>query len=156
VLTCPSVRPGVAIADFVIFPPRWSVSEHTFRPPYYHRNCMSEFLGLIVGSYEAKGNGFLPGGASLHSTMTPHGPDADCFEKAIVDNYLKPQKIAEGTMAFMFESCLSLGLTKWGLTQCQKVDDDYWQCWQPLQKHFNPNWKPEDDLSEALDALKTK
>uniref|UniRef100_A0A915CUE2 Homogentisate 1,2-dioxygenase n=1 Tax=Ditylenchus dipsaci TaxID=166011 RepID=A0A915CUE2_9BILA len=82
VLTAPSAHPGVAIADFVIFPPRWGVAEHTFRPPYYHRNCMSEYMGLITGNYEAKSQGFQPGGASLHSMMTPHGPDYNCFEKA--------------------------------------------------------------------------
>uniref|UniRef100_A0A914ZS86 Homogentisate 1,2-dioxygenase n=1 Tax=Parascaris univalens TaxID=6257 RepID=A0A914ZS86_PARUN len=75
VLTAPSSRPGTAIADFVIFPPRWSVAENTFRPPYYHRNCMSEYMGLICGTYEAKESGFKPGGGSLHSMMTPHGPD---------------------------------------------------------------------------------
>ncbi|CAI9738626.1 homogentisate 1,2-dioxygenase-like isoform X2 [Octopus vulgaris] len=106
VLTCQSQKPGTAIADFVIFPPRWSVQEHTFRPPYYHRNCMSEFMGLIKGAYEAKESGFLPGGGSLHSMMTPHGPDAECFEKSSTMD-LKPIKIAEGTMAFMFESSLT-------------------------------------------------
>jgi len=116
---------------------------------------MSEFMGLIVGSYEAKSSGFQPGGASLHSMMTPHGPDSECFEKALTDE-LKPQKIAEGTMSFMFESCLSLGVTPWALTQCQKVDSDYWKCWQPLKKHFDPNWKPDDSLPEAMAALKTK
>uniref|UniRef100_A0A914QS24 Homogentisate 1,2-dioxygenase n=1 Tax=Panagrolaimus davidi TaxID=227884 RepID=A0A914QS24_9BILA len=97
VLTAPSTQEGVAIADFVIFPPRWGVAENTFRPPYYHRNCMSEYMGLIIGSYEAKEGGFRPGGASLHSMMTPHGPDFGCFEKASnVD--LKPQRVADGTM----------------------------------------------------------
>jgi len=97
VLTCPSQKPGVAIADFVIFPPRWSVAESTFRPPYYHRNCMSEFMGLIVGSYEAKEEGFQAGGASLHSMMIPHGPDNDCFTKASTAK-LAPQRVADGTM----------------------------------------------------------
>ncbi|CAH3035089.1 unnamed protein product [Pocillopora meandrina] len=144
VLTCPSLRPGTAIADFVIFPPRWSVAENTFRPPYYHRNCMSEFMGLIFGKYEAKEEGFAPGGASLHSMMTPHGPDRDCFEKA-TEADLKPQRVADGTMAFMFESSMSMALTKWGNETCQKVDHDYYKVWQPLQKHFDPNWKPSDD-----------
>ena len=97
VLTCPSLKPGVAIADFVIFPPRWSVAENTFRPPYYHRNCMSEFMGLIFGSYEAKEEGFQAGGASLHSMMTPHGPDNECFTKAS-SGKLAPQRVADGTM----------------------------------------------------------
>lgn len=140
VLTCQSYSAGTAIADFVIFPPRWSVQEHTFRPPYYHRNCMSEFMGLIYGSYEAKEEGFQPGGASLHSMMTPHGPDADCFEKASTAD-LKPQKIAVGTMAFMFESSLSMAVTDWGNNT--QVDPRYYQCWLPLKKHFNPNWTPE-------------
>jgi len=151
VLTCQSVRPGVAIADFVIFPPRWATTEKTFRPPYYHRNCMSEFMGLIVGSYEAKEGDFLPGGASLHSMMTPHGPDADCFEKCSTGE-LKPQRVADGTMAFMFESCLSLAVSPWGQKFCQKVDENYWKCWQPLKKHFDPNWKPQT-LSSDLNKL---
>lgn len=96
VLTCQSEKPGTAIADFVIFPPRWSVQEHTFRPPYYHRNCMSEFMGLILGEYEAKRGAFQPGGATLHSIMTPHGPDLNCFEGAS-KNVLKPERVAEGT-----------------------------------------------------------
>ncbi|XP_029649269.1 homogentisate 1,2-dioxygenase [Octopus sinensis] len=137
VLTCQSQKPGTAIADFVIFPPRWSVQEHTFRPPYYHRNCMSEFMGLIKGAYEAKESGFLPGGGSLHSMMTPHGPDAECFEKSSTMD-LKPIKIAEGTMAFMFESSLSLALTKWGNDTCHKVDNEYFRCWQPIKKNFKP------------------
>lgn len=120
VLTCPSSRPGTAIADFVIFPPRWSVQEHTFRPPYYHRkieccsvrlwkthlqwclgNCMSEFMGLILGRYEAKESGFLPGGASLHSMMTPHGPDRNCFEGAS-NAVLKAERIADGTQVNVY------------------------------------------------------
>jgi len=141
VLTCPSVRPGVAICDFVIFPPRWSVSENTFRPPYYHRNCMSEFMGLVKGSYEAKEEGFQPGGASLHSLMTSHGPDADCFEKNS-SGELKPQKIAVGTMAFMFESSLSMSLTKYAADESGCIDRNYNDCWQPLKKHFDINWKP--------------
>lgn len=136
VLTCQSNRPGTAIADFVIFPPRWSVQENTFRPPYYHRNCMSEFMGLILGKYEAKEEGFMPGGGSLHSIMTPHGPDRQCFEGAS-NAHLVPERVAEGTQAFMFESSLSLAVTKWGEETCQKLDSKYYQCWQTLKKYFN-------------------
>lgn len=135
VLTCPSSKPGTAIADFVIFPPRWAVAENTFRPPYYHRNCMSEFMGLIKGSYEAKEGGFLPGGASLHSMMTPHGPDYECFIGASKAE-LKPVKIAVGTMAFMFESSLSLAVTKWAHTTCDKLDENYYKCWQDLKNNL--------------------
>ncbi|XP_058980699.1 homogentisate 1,2-dioxygenase [Musca domestica] len=135
VLTCPSSRYGTAIADFVIFPPRWSVQEHTFRPPYYHRNCMSEFMGLILGRYEAKEEGFMPGGATLHSMMTPHGPDAKCFEGAS-NAKLAPERVAEGTQAFMFESSLSMAVTKWGEETCQKLDAKYYECWQALKNNF--------------------
>ncbi|XP_046463936.1 homogentisate 1,2-dioxygenase-like [Daphnia pulex] len=135
VLTCPSVRPGVAIADFVIFPPRWAVTERTFRPPYYHRNCMSEFMGLIQGKYEAKEEGFQPGGATLHSIMTPHGPDAACFEGASKAE-LKPARVADGTQSFMFESSLMLAVTEWAEETCSKLDKAYYECWQPLKKHF--------------------
>ncbi|XP_055858165.1 homogentisate 1,2-dioxygenase [Episyrphus balteatus] len=135
VLTCPSERPGTAIADFVIFPPRWSVQENTFRPPYYHRNCMSEFMGLILGKYEAKEDGFMPGGASLHSMMTPHGPDKKCFEGAS-NALLKSERIADGTQAFMFESSLSMSVTRWGEVTCQKLEAKYYECWQSLEKHF--------------------
>uniref|UniRef100_A0A8C8CGK9 Homogentisate 1,2-dioxygenase n=1 Tax=Oncorhynchus tshawytscha TaxID=74940 RepID=A0A8C8CGK9_ONCTS len=141
VLTAKSSRPGVAMADFVIFPPRWGVADHTFRPPYYHRNCMSEFMGLIKGHYEAKEEGFQPGGGTLHSTMTPHGPDRDCFEKSSTA-LLKPERVADGTMAFMFESSFSMAVTKWGLETCQRLDKSYYQCWEPLRKHFDPNWRP--------------
>ncbi|XP_012261379.2 homogentisate 1,2-dioxygenase [Athalia rosae] len=136
VLTCPSNKPGTAVADFVIFPPRWSVQEHTFRPPYYHRNCMSEFMGLIKGRYEAKEEGFQAGGASLHSIMTPHGPDTACFEGAS-NAELVAERIADGTQAFMFESSFSLAVTHWGEHTSQKLDPDYYQCWQNLKKHFD-------------------
>uniref|UniRef100_A0A1A9W0S3 Homogentisate 1,2-dioxygenase n=1 Tax=Glossina brevipalpis TaxID=37001 RepID=A0A1A9W0S3_9MUSC len=135
VLTCPSLRYGTAIADFVIFPPRWSVQEHTFRPPYYHRNCMSEFMGLILGKYEAKEDGFMPGGATLHSMMTPHGPDYNCFETASKIK-LAPERVAEGTQAFMFESSLSMAVTQWGEKTCQKLDEKYYECWQALKNNF--------------------
>ncbi|CAH1116086.1 unnamed protein product [Phaedon cochleariae] len=135
VLTCQSETRGTAIADFVIFPPRWSVQEHTFRPPYYHRNCMSEFMGLIRGEYEAKRGGLAPGGATLHSIMTAHGPDKECFG-AGSEGRLEPQRVAEGTQAFMFESCLGLALTKWGAETCQKLNPDYYKCWQGLKKNF--------------------
>lgn len=142
VLTCPSRKPGTAVADFVIFPARWSVQEHTFRPPYFHRNCMSEFMGLIKGRYEAKEEGFQAGGASLHSMMTPHGPDASCFEAASKGDLL-PEKIAVGTQAFMFETSYGLSVTKWAGQLCNKLDADYYKCWQGLQKHF----RPKDNLS---------
>lgn len=137
VLTAPSDHPGTAVADFVIFPPRWLVQEDTFRPPYYHRNTMSEFMGLIHGQYDAKtGGGFQPAGASLHNVMSSHGPDRDTFEKASSAE-LKPMKIGEDSMAFMFESSLMVGVTDWGLKSCQKVQQDYnAKSWEPLKVHF--------------------
>lgn len=103
VLTGPSDHVGTAIADFVIFPPRWLVAENTFRPPWYHRNTMSEFMGLITGNYDAKtGGGFQPAGASLHNVMSAHGPDSAAFEGAS-NAELKPNKVGDGSMAFMFE-----------------------------------------------------
>lgn len=114
VLTCPSDTPGTAIADFVIFPPRWLVAEDTFRPPYFHRNCMSEFMGNIVGQYDAKAAGFLPGGASLHNMNSAHGPDAETFEKAS-NAELKPIKVGEGSMSFMFESVYQIATTRWAI-----------------------------------------
>lgn len=155
VLTCQSAKAGTAIADFVIFPPRWGVATKTFRPPYYHRNMMSEFMGLIKGCYEAKEEGFRPGGATLHSMMTPHGPDAQCFEKASNED-LVPTRVAEDTMSFMFESCLGFGLTEWGLKHCEKVDAEYYKCWAPLKKHFNPKWKPEADMVNSADESPRK
>lgn len=137
VLTGPSDHPGTAVADFVIFPPRWLVQEDTFRPPWYHRNTMSEFMGLICGDYDAKtGGGFQPAGASLHNVMSAHGPDASTFERAS-NAELKPQKIGEGSMAFMFESSLMIGVTDWGLETCQKVQKGYSEdSWTGLVSHF--------------------
>lgn len=142
VLSAPSHHIGTAIADFVIFPPRWLVQEDTFRPPWYHRNTMSEFMGLIQGDYDAKsGGGFKPAGASLHNVMSSHGPDAATHEKASKAE-LKPTKVGEGSMAFMFESCLMLGVTDWALDRCKKRQDDYnEESWGSLQSHFSPPGK---------------
>ncbi|KAI7860643.1 hypothetical protein BDC45DRAFT_492467 [Circinella umbellata] len=136
VLTAQSTVPGVAIADFVIFPPRWAVAENTFRPPYFHRNCMSEFMGLILGDYEGKVGGFAPGGASLHSPMTPHGPDTKAFEGAYHAD-LKPIRVGDHTQAFMFETSLLLKVTPWALHTCGKVQEDYWKAWAQLEPKFN-------------------
>ena len=98
-------------------------------------NAMSEFMGLIRGNYEAKEEGFRPGGATLHSMMTPHGPDAACFQSAS-SAQLKPIRVADGTQSFMFESSLMLSVTEWAEKKCCKLDASYYQCWQPLKKHF--------------------
>lgn len=128
VLTCPSIgKPGTALADFVIFPPRWECAVNTFRPPYYHRNCMSEFMGLIKGKYQAKSGKFAPGGGSLHPPMLAHGPDADCFRIATREDTSIPRRVADGTMAFMFETCMTLKLTDWALSR--NVDGEYHKCW---------------------------
>ena len=127
VLTSPSPVPGTANCDFVIFPPRWMVAEDTFRPPWFHRNVMSEFMGLIQGAYDAKEGGFSGGGASLHNCMAGHGPDKASYEKA-VSAELKPVKI-ENTMAFMFESRWVLRPTRWAAETplCQLDYDEVWK-----------------------------
>ena len=128
VLTSPSLASGVANIDFVIFPERWMVAEHTFRPPYYHRNIMSEYMGLIYGSYDAKdSDGFKPGGGSLHNQMSPHGPDLQSFEKAS-KQALKPERY-ESTLAFMFESSLPYKVMPYGDKQLTR-DENYKTCWQ--------------------------
>ncbi len=134
VLTSPSGEPGTANVDFVIFPERWMVAEHSFRPPWYHSNLMSEFMGLIYGRYDAKEEGFVPGGFSLHNCMLPHGPDNDAFEKASRAD-LKPAKLS-GTLAFMFETRLPQRPTEFaaGLTSLQ---EDYADCWAGLKKLFD-------------------
>lgn len=135
VLTSPSDTPGTANCDFVIFPPRWLVMEDTFRPPWYHRNLMSEFMGLVYGEYDAKPGGFKPGGASLHNAMVPHGPDEEAFEKASsVD--LKPQKL-ENTLAFMFESRYRFIPSTFALNNAP-LDRDYADCWAGLKDQFKP------------------
>ena len=137
VLSAPSHRAGTSVADFVIFPPRWLVGEDTFRPPWYHRNTMSEFMGLIRGDYDAKkGGGFAPGGASLHNVMSGHGPDAAAYEAARAAD-LKPDKVGAGSCAFMFESCLMVGVTEWGLRTCRKVQDTYSEdSWGEIKVHW--------------------
>eukprot|EP00331_Platyophrya_macrostoma_P028207 CAMPEP_0176435696 /NCGR_PEP_ID=MMETSP0127-20121128/17493_1 /TAXON_ID=938130 /ORGANISM="Platyophrya macrostoma, Strain WH" /LENGTH=446 /DNA_ID=CAMNT_0017818807 /DNA_START=38 /DNA_END=1378 /DNA_ORIENTATION=+ len=134
VLTCQSDEKGSAICDLAIFPPRWMVAEKTFRPPYYHRNAMSEFMGNIKGTYDAKEEGFGPGCSSLHSMMSAHGPEGDVFEKAS-NAELKPVKL-EGNLAFMFESCYQLKTTKYVMTD-DLVDKNYWKCWQNIKTHFD-------------------
>lgn len=135
VLTAPSEMAGMANVDFVIFPPRWMVAEHTFRPPWFHRNFMNEFMGLIRGQYDAKETGFVPGGASLHNCMSGHGPDVAAFENAS-NAELQPQRY-ENTLAFMFETRLVLRPTKFAM-ETDALQKDYWQCWQGLEKRFKP------------------
>ena len=135
VLTSPSGQPGTANVDFVIFPPRWAVAEHTFRPPWFHRNIMSEFMGLITGAYDAKVGGFNPGGASLHNCMAAHGPDADTFAAASQGD-LAPQKITD-TMAFMFETKFAVRPTRFALESPQ-LQADYDKCWDGLEANFRP------------------
>jgi len=134
VLTSPSDTPGTANVDFVIFPPRWMVAENTFRPPWFHRNVMSEYMGLIYGAYDAKAEGFLPGGGSLHNCMSGHGPDAATFDKAS-NAELAPHRI-DNTLAFMFESRHVIRPTAYALAM-PELQKDYLQCWQGLQKNFN-------------------
>jgi homogentisate 1,2-dioxygenase len=138
VLTSPSDRTGIANVDFVIFPPRWLVAEDTFRPPWFHRNAMSEYMGLIRGAYDAKAEGFVPGGASLHNAMSGHGPDAATHERA-THAALAPQKLGE-TLAFMFETPVVIKPTKFALETSQ-LQNEYFQCWQTIKKNFNPNVK---------------
>jgi homogentisate 1,2-dioxygenase len=129
VLTSPTTVLGRANADFVIFPPRWMVAEDTFRPPWFHRNVMSEAMGLISGAYDAKAEGFQPGGLSLHNLMSGHGPDVESWEKASAAE-LKPMKI-DGTMAFMVETCWPYRPTDWALERAQA---DYDQAWAGFPK----------------------
>jgi len=133
VLTSPSDTIGVANVDFVIFPPRWMVAEDTFRPPYFHRNVMNEYMGLIFGTYDAKAEGFVPGGASLHNCMSGHGPDAATFEAASSAS-LEPRFLGD-TLAFMFESRFLIRPTRFAL-ETPALQRDYWRCWQGLTKQF--------------------
>ncbi|MET4923648.1 homogentisate 1,2-dioxygenase [Streptomyces sp. PSRA5] len=136
VLTSPSDTPGLAGVDFVVFAPRWLVGENTFRPPYFHRNVMSEYMGLIEGAYDAKAEGFVPGGGSLHNMMSAHGPDRQTFDRASAAE-LRPQRIDDG-LAFMFE-------TRWPVTATTQaataghLQTGYDGVWQGLERHFRPS-----------------
>ncbi len=144
VLTSPTGEEGTANIDFVIFPDRWLVAEHSFRPPWYHRNVMSEFMGLIYGTYDAKEEGFVPGGMSLHNMMLAHGPDAQAYEQASTMD-LKPQKL-EGTMAFMFETRIPQHTTEWAMN-LGTLQANYIDCWSGLKKRFDGT--PEGDWSDV-------
>ena len=134
VMTAPSGEEGTANIDFVIFPDRWVVAEHSFRPPWYHMNIMSEFMGLIYGQYDAKPDGFAPGGISLHNCMLPHGPDFNAFTKASTDE-LKPHKLTD-TLAFMFETRYPQHLTAYAASLAT-LQDDYADCWAGLDRKFD-------------------
>ena len=136
VLQAPSAVPGLDTLDFVIFPPRTLAMAHTFRPPWFHRNIAAEFMGLIHGVYDAKADGFAPGGASLHNSFTGHGPDAGTFEVASTRNLDEPDYIKD-TMAFMFETKEPLVATRHALESPQ-LQRDYVQCWHGLKKNFDP------------------
>ena len=135
VLTAPTPTPGRANMDFVIFPPRWMVAEQTFRPPWFHRNVMNECMGLVHGVYDAKAEGFLPGGISLHGLMSAHGPDNATTERAMAAT-LVPHKI-DGTLAFMFETSQVLRATEFAMA-CPELQSDYDSCWDGMRKYFAP------------------
>ena len=137
VLQSLSDTPGVDSIDFVIFPPRVLAMQDTFRPPWFHRNVASEFMGLISGVYDAKAEGFLPGGASLHNCMSGHGPDAGTFEKASAADTSQAQYIT-GTMAFMFETRCVIRPTRLAL-QSAELQAEYFECWQGLRRNFDPS-----------------
>ena len=139
VLHSPFTAPGVSDIDFVIFPPRILAMQDTFRPPWFHRNIASEFMGLIHGAYDAKAEGFLPGGASLHNCMTGHGPDAETFDKASAADTSKPHHVHD-TMAFMFETRTLIRPTQHAL-QSPELQANYSDCWQGLKKHFTPLYR---------------
>jgi homogentisate 1,2-dioxygenase len=134
VLTAPSGVEGTANIDFVLFRDRWMVAEDTFRPPWYHKNIMSELMGNIYGVYDAKPKGFVPGGMSLHNMMLPHGPDKNAFEGAS-NAKLKAEKLEE-TMSFMFETRFPQHLT-WFAAKDAPLQDDYIDCWASLEKKFD-------------------
>ena len=136
VLQSPSEITGTDNIDFVIFPPRWLVAEDTFRPPWFHRNVASEFMGLIAGVYDAKEHGFVPGGASLHNSFSGHGPDADTFARASAADTSRPQHVTD-TMAFMFETRRVIAPTPFAL-ESASLQADYFECWQGLTRRFSP------------------
>jgi homogentisate 1,2-dioxygenase len=133
VLTSATDTPGLANMDFVIFPPRWLVAEDTFRPPWFHRNVMSEFMGLVRGEYDAKAEGFVPGGASLHNTFTSHGADAETYDRASSAE-LVPQKV-DDTLAFMFETRWTVVPTRQAL-EAPHRQQDYDAVWAGLRRRF--------------------
>ena len=136
VLTAPSDTPGTANVDFAIFPPRWLVAQHTFRPPWFHRNVASEFMGLVHGAYDAKAEGFVPGGCSLHNCMSGHGPDAATFDKASAADLSKPDVVVD-TMAFMFETRAVIRPAAQALDAAHR-QRDYQHCWAGLRRNFSP------------------
>jgi len=146
VLTAPSSESGVANVDFAIFPERWQVAEHTFRPPWHHVNVMSEFMGLILGQYDAKPEGFAPGGMSLHNMMSPHGPDAVACVRAWSAE-LKPERLSD-TLAFMFETRHAQHLTAYAAS-LSTLQQDYVDCWSTLPKRF-------DGSPEGLDSAASR
>lgn len=134
VLTAPSGVEGTANIDFVLFRERWMVMEDTFRPPWYHKNIMSELMGNIYGQYDAKPQGFIPGGVSLHNMMIPHGPDRDAFDKASYSE-LGPEKL-DNTMSFMFETRFPQHLTEFAAKEAP-LQDEYIDCWSTIEKKFD-------------------
>jgi homogentisate 1,2-dioxygenase len=137
VLHSPGETPAASNIDFVVFPPRWLTMENTFRPPWFHRNVANEYMGLIRGTYDAKSEGFVPGGGSLHNCMSGHGPDAATFARASAVDTRVPVHI-EDTMAFMFETRSVLKPTRVALSGVPPLQSDYHACWLDLAKHFDP------------------
>ena len=137
VLTVPSSIAGQAVVDFLVFPPRWLVAEKTFRPPYFHRNCMNEFMGSIKGDYDGKTD-FVPGSSSLHICMTPHGPDKDTYEANIAPETESPARIPDSSLAFMFETNAVPLLTPFAL-KTVFLNKNYLKAWKGFERRFSSN-----------------
>lgn len=139
VLSSYTNAPGLANCDFVVFPPRYVAAEGTFRPPWFHRNVMSEYMGLLTGSYDAKPDSFLPGASSVHNRFTPHGPDGSAVQRGTDADTTKPERY-NNTLAFMWETRLVWHPSEYALQTLN--DTEYPQCWGTVQKRFDPNNAP--------------
>lgn len=96
---------------------------------------MSEFVGNIIGIYDAKTAGFVPGSASLHNCMSAHGPEAKIFDKG-TNEELNAIRYPDNCMQFMFETMYILKVPSWAL-EPETQDSNYLDCWRGLEKQFN-------------------
>jgi homogentisate 1,2-dioxygenase len=134
VLTCPLDDHGNNMADVLVFSGRWEVAEHTFRPPYYHRNVATEF-SYIVALPEPY-SGFEKGAYFLSPSMTPHGISGRAHRQALEADDA-PRRLPDGSIWVMFETALGLRLTPWAMASGNR-DDAYHELWTDMPATFSP------------------
>lgn len=140
---------GANALDLVVFPARWDPTEHTFKPPYFHRNVTTEINGIIEDpSLNAP---FTTGMVFVTPSMTPHGVRAGAVERFLAKSDEaadRPTKSSSKSLWFQFETALHFHRTEWA-KRTDLAKEDWPDVWGEYGVHFDPRrLRPRKTTSE--------